>query len=110
MVQPKAPSASPAEPSPQKRLEALPLVLEQQQSEPLILSLESQSDPSSPTSGRPLPIGQRALAEQPSPRESVAKRQAALVSLPEAEAPPLAWPLQEALPAEPEPLPLPSFA
>ena len=91
MVQPKALSASPAETSSQERLEALPLVLEQQQSEPLKLSLESQSDPPSPTSGRrPLPVGQRALAEEPSPRESLAKRQAAWVSLPEAEARPLA--------------------
>jgi len=93
MVQPKALSASPAETSSQERLEALPLVLEQQQSEPLKLSLESQSDPPSPTSGRPLPVGQRALAEPPSPRESLAKRQAALVSLSEAEERPLAWPL-----------------
>jgi hypothetical protein len=40
--------------------------------------------------------------------ESMAPRQAALVSPPVAEAPPRAWPLRVALLAELEPLPLPS--
>ena len=85
----------------------LRLVLERRQSEPLELRSESQSDPTSPPPGRPLLVGQR--AEQPSPRESLAKLHAALVSLPEGEVQPLAWLLQGVRSAEPEPLPLPSF-
>jgi len=106
-VQRKALSASSAETSSQERREALPLLPERQQSEPLELRLGSQSDPTFPPPGRPLPVVER--AEQPSPRESLAKRQAALVSLLEVEAQPLAWLLQWARWAEPEPLPLPSF-
>ena len=41
--------------------------------------------------------------------ESTARLKAVSVSRREAEAQPQAWPLEEALPAEPAPLPLPSF-
>jgi len=64
MMQPKALSASPAETSSQERPAALPLVLAQQQSEPLELRLESQPEQTAPPPGRPLPVVQRALAVQ----------------------------------------------
>jgi hypothetical protein len=85
----------------------VPIVLAQRRPAQWEQQQRSPSQQTSPTPGGPLPVGQRALGEQPSLRESL---QAALVSLPKAEARPLAWPLQAALPAEPEPLPLPSFA
>jgi hypothetical protein len=81
----------------------LPFVLAQQQSE----SLELQLEPTSPPPARPPPVVQRAVAVQPSLRESLAKRQRALVSSPGAQ--PLAWSQQEQLLAEPEPLLLPFF-
>jgi hypothetical protein len=77
----------------------------------LVPGLASRSRPASPRwEERPLPVARQALELEAALSESKPQPEAGLASLRAAEAQPQAVPLQAELAAEPEPLPLLSFA